>query len=99
MEIAPSLEVLANLPDHPLNRLGLGAASLGSELEEACSGLLTTLGRAGLQLRGGVRESGVYADVRGLPRKANIVPATVAAGELTALRGRRVAVVGIPAVR
>jgi len=98
MEIAPPLEQLARLPDHPFNRLGMDAAKLGAELEEACAGLVSALGRSGLQLRGGPRETGTYADVRGRPRTANIVPATVAGGELTALRGRRVAVVGVPAI-
>lgn len=98
MEIAPSLEPLRGRPEHPLQRLGMDAAKLGAELDEACSGWIATLGRAGLELRGGPRETGTYADVRGAPRTANVVPATVAGGELKALRGRRVAVVGIPAV-
>lgn len=98
MEVAPALDVLARRPEHPLNRLGMDAATLGAELAEAAASLVATLGRAGLKLAGAAGESGVYADVRGVPRVANIVPATVAPGELTALRGRRVAVVGIPAV-
>ncbi len=98
MEIAPALDVLARLPDHPLNRLGMDAAALGAELEEACAGLLAVMARSGLELRGGVRESGAYADVRGTPWTANIVPASVAPGELSKLRGRRVAVIGVPDV-
>ena len=98
MEIAPAAEVLAATPAHPLQRLGMDRATLGAELDESCAWLQAVLGRAGLELRGGARESGTYADVRGMPRTANLVPATVARGELLALRGRRVAVVGDPAI-
>jgi glycerol-3-phosphate dehydrogenase subunit B len=98
MEIAPQLDVLVHLPHHPLNRLGMDAPKLAAELEEACAGFVAALGRAGLELRGGLRDTGAYADLRGTPANANLVPATVAGGELTALRGRRVAVVGVPEV-
>jgi anaerobic glycerol-3-phosphate dehydrogenase len=40
----------------------------------------------------------LYADIHGLARPANVVPATVAGGELGALMGKRVAVIGVPDV-
>src|SRR5579871_1645411 len=98
MEIAPPLEILGTLPDHPLNRLGLDAPGLGAELDEACSTLAVALGRAGLQVVGGARDRGRYADLHGRVREAGLVPATVAPGELQGLLGKRVAVVGIPAI-
>lgn len=98
MEIAPPFDSLATLPHHPLNRLGFDRARLGAELDEAVSAFASALARAGLPLRGGLREEGVYADLHGRVRRAALVPETVAAGELGALRGRRVAVVGIPEV-
>ena len=47
---------------------------------------------------GNARRAGLYADLLGRPRPANLVPASVAPGELSNLRGRRVAVVGIEGV-
>ncbi|HEX6489252.1 MAG TPA: FAD-binding protein [Candidatus Dormibacteraeota bacterium] len=98
MEIAPELGVLAQLAHHPFHRLGMDEARLGAELEEACAWLTAALARAGLPLRGGLRERGVYADICGVPHEANFVPEAVAPGELGALRGKRVVVVGVPSV-
>lgn len=98
MEIAAPLEVLGTQPDHPLNRLGLDQPRLGAELEEACTTFSVAIGRAGLALRGGARDRGRYADLHGRVREASLVPGTVAPGELEALRGKRLAVVGVPAV-
>jgi glycerol-3-phosphate dehydrogenase subunit B len=96
MEIAGDL---TRLPaGHPLSRLGMDAMRIGSELDDACAALLSWLRRAGLELTGSARARGVYADLQGRPRPANLVPATVAPGELSALRGRRVAVIGIEGV-
>ena len=96
MEIAGDL---ARLPaGHPLSRLGMDAMGIGSELDEACAALISWLNRAGLEMAGSARARGVYADLQGRPRPANLVPATVAPGELSALRGRRVAVIGIEGV-
>ena len=98
MEITPEPERLIQLPDHPFNRLGLDATRLVAELDESCRQLAAVLGREGLELRGGAGERGRYADLHGRPHEAQLVPAAVAGGELTKLRGRRVAVVGIPGV-
>jgi anaerobic glycerol-3-phosphate dehydrogenase len=40
----------------------------------------------------------LYADIHGLARGANLVPSSVAGGELGALMGKRVAVIGVPEV-
>ena len=96
MEIAGEL---ARLPEgHPLCRLGMDAMGIGSELDDALSALVSWLQRAGLELVGNARRAGLYADLLGRPRPANLVPASVAPGELSNLRGRRVAVVGIEGV-
>ncbi|HEX6348649.1 MAG TPA: FAD-binding protein [Candidatus Dormibacteraeota bacterium] len=96
MEIAGDL---GRLPaGHPLCRLGMDAMRIGSELDDAQSALVSWLQRAGLELVGSARRAGLYADLLGRPRSANLVPAGVAPGELSALRGRRVAVVGIAGV-
>src|SRR5207247_4993161 len=41
---------------------------------------------------------GLYSDIHGLARPANVVPESVAPGELGALSGKRVAVIGVPQV-
>jgi glycerol-3-phosphate dehydrogenase subunit B len=51
-----------------------------------------------LPFEGTWRTVGQYADIHGLARPANLVPATVRGGELRALMGKRVAVIGIPEV-
>jgi anaerobic glycerol-3-phosphate dehydrogenase len=56
------------------------------------------LEKDGLKVEGGWRSRGLYSDIHGLARPGNLVPATVAPGELQALTGRRVAVVGVAEV-
>jgi anaerobic glycerol-3-phosphate dehydrogenase len=53
------------------------------------------LEKDGLKFEGGWRTRGLYADIHGIARPANLVPATVAPGELRALSGHRVAVIGV----
>jgi glycerol-3-phosphate dehydrogenase subunit B len=96
MELAGDL---AQLPaGHPLCRLGMDAMDIGSELDDACAALVSWLQRAGLEVVGSARTRGLYADLHGRPRPANLVPASVAGGELAGLRGRRVAVIGIEGI-
>src|SRR5207253_2254262 len=47
---------------------------------------------------GAWRSRGLYADIHGIARPANVVPESVAPGELGALSGKRVAVIGVPEV-
>ncbi len=90
---------LGTLPAaHPLARLELDAFQLGSALDAALDAFAVGLRQAGLELSGSWRTSGSFADLHGRPRTASMVPAVVAGGELTALRGRRVAVVGFDRV-
>lgn len=96
MELAGDLARLP--PGHPLCRLGMDAIGIGSALDDACSALISWLQRSGLEVTGSARGHGLYADLHGRPRPANLVPASVAGGELAGLRGRRVAVVGIEGV-
>ena len=98
MEVVDDLDAVLRMPHHPFARLGTDAVGLASELDVAVSTLLLALGKEGLKFEGGWRTRGLYADVHGLARPANVVPATVAAGELGRLRGKRVAVVGITQV-
>jgi glycerol-3-phosphate dehydrogenase subunit B len=99
MEIVDDLEsILEAQPHHPFARLGLDAVRLATELDTAVQALHLALEKGGLKLEGGWRTRGLYADIHGLARPANLVPATVAGGELRALAGRRVAVVGVPQV-
>jgi glycerol-3-phosphate dehydrogenase subunit B len=99
MEVVDDLEsVLAKEPHHPFTRLGLDSVRLSTELDAAISSLLLALEKDGLKFEGGWRTRGLYADIHGLARPANLVPATVAGGELRALVGKRVAVVGVPEV-
>jgi glycerol-3-phosphate dehydrogenase subunit B len=99
MEIATDLEtLLAKDPNHPFSRLELDAVRIGGELDDACGALQSLLDRVGLPFRGSWRRSGIYADLHGFPRPAGLVPSTVAPGELSALRGRRVAVAGFDQV-
>ena len=71
---------------------------LASELDVAVQALLFALEKDGLKVEGRWRTRGLYADIHGLARPGNLVPSTVAPGELQALMGRRVAVVGIAEV-
>ena len=99
MEIAPDLEeVMANEPYHPFTRLYRDHLKLGADLEQVTAALVAQLGRAGLPVAGDGRRPGRYPDLHGIPRSAHLVPATVAAGELSSLRGRHVAVASVEGV-
>ena len=99
MEIVDNLEsILESQPHHPFTRLGLDAVRIASELDAAVQAIHVALEKDGLKFEGGWRDRGLYADIHGLARPANLVPATVAGGELGTLAGRRVAVVGVPQV-
>ena len=99
MEIVDDLDsLLATQPHHPFTRLGLDAVRIATELDTAVQAIHLALEKGGLKFEGGWRSRGLYADIHGLARPANLVPATVAGGELRALAGRRVAVVGVPQV-
>jgi anaerobic glycerol-3-phosphate dehydrogenase len=99
MEIVEDLDaVLASQPHHPITRLGLDAVRLATELDGAIQALRLALEKEGLKFEGGWRTRGLYADIHGLARPANLVPETVAPGELRALSGHRVAVIGVAQV-
>src|ERR1700686_3561211 len=99
MEIVDDLDaILRTQPHHPFTRLGLDAVRIATELDTAIPSVHLALEKSGLKFEGGWKNRGIYADIHGLARPANLVPATVAGGELGALAGRRVAVVGVPQV-
>ena len=99
MEVVDDLELLLRTePHHPFTRLGFDALRLATELDTAIQSLQLALEKDGMKLEGTWRTRGRYADIHGVARPANIVPASVARGELAALGGRRVAVVGVPEV-
>ena len=98
MEIVDDVDSILRSPHHPVARLGLDAVGLATELDAAISTLQLALAKEGLNFEGSWRSQGVYADIHGLARPGNVVPATVAKGELGALTGKRVAVIGIPQV-
>jgi anaerobic glycerol-3-phosphate dehydrogenase len=98
MEIVDDLDAILRSPHHPLARLGMDAVGLATELDAAVSTLALALGKEGLKFEGSWRSRGLYADIHGLARPANLVPDTVARGELGALSGKRVAVIGVPEV-
>jgi anaerobic glycerol-3-phosphate dehydrogenase len=99
MEIVDDLEsMLRTQPDHPLTRLGLDSVGMATELDAAISTLQLALAKEGLKFEGGWRARGLYSDIHGLARPANVVPETVARGELGALTGKRVAVIGVPEI-
>lgn len=99
MEIIDNLEaILEYQPHHPITRLGLDSVRLSTELDTAIQALQLALEKEGLTFEGSWRTRGLYADVHGLARHANLVPASVAAGELRALNGKRLAVVGVKEV-
>jgi anaerobic glycerol-3-phosphate dehydrogenase len=96
MEVVEDLETLLKTqPHHPFARLGMDSVRIATELDTAIASLLLALARDGLKVEGGWRERGLYSDIHGLARPANLVPATVAPGELRALSGRRLLVVGV----
>jgi anaerobic glycerol-3-phosphate dehydrogenase len=99
MEIVDDLDsILRSEPHHPISRLGLDSVRLATELDGAIQALRLALEKEGLKFEGGWRTRGVYSDIHGLARPANLVPETVAAGELGGLSGHRVAVIGIQQV-
>jgi len=99
MEVVDDLEaILKTQPHHPFTRLGLDSVRLSLELDAAIQSLLLALEKDGLKVEGAWRARGRYSDIHGLARPGNLVPATVAPGELQALIGRRVAVVGVEEV-
>ena len=99
MEVVDDLDIiLKTQPHHPFTRLGLDGVRLSSELDQAIQALLLALEKDGLKVEGTWRTRGTYADIHGIARPGNLVPATVAAGELQALVARRVAVVGVEEV-
>jgi len=99
MEVIDDLEaILEHQPHHPITRLGLDSVRLSTELDTAIQALRLALEKEGLKFEGTWRTRGLYADVHGLARAANLVPASVAGGELRALNGKRLAVVGIKEV-
>ena len=96
MEIVDDLEaLLESEPHHPFSRLRLDVVRLSTELDSAVPALLLALEKDGLKVEGAWRSRGAYADIHGLARPANLVPTTVAGGELKGLVGRRVTVVGV----
>jgi glycerol-3-phosphate dehydrogenase subunit B len=99
MEVVDDLDlILKTQPHHPFTRLGMDAVRIATELDTAIQALHLALEKGGLKFEGGWRARGLYADIHGLARPGNLVPATVAGGELGALAGRRLAVVGVPQV-
>jgi len=99
MEVVDDLDViLKTQPHHPFTRLGLDGVRLSVELDQAIQALLLALEKDGLKVEGTWRTRGAYADIHGIARPGNLVPATVAAGELQALVARHVAVVGVEEV-
>jgi anaerobic glycerol-3-phosphate dehydrogenase len=99
MEIVDNLDsILTTQPHHPMTRLGIDAVGLATELDNAVTTLQVALAKEGLPFEGSWRTLGHYSDIHGLMRPANVVPATVRGGELRALMGKRVAVIGIPEV-
>jgi glycerol-3-phosphate dehydrogenase subunit B len=98
MEIVDDIDSILGSPHHPLARLGMDVVGLATELDAAVSSLQLALGKEGLKFEGSWRMRGLYSDIHGLARPANIVPESVAPGELGALSGKRVAVIGVPQV-
>jgi anaerobic glycerol-3-phosphate dehydrogenase len=99
MDIVDDLDsILRGQPNHPLSRLGLDPVGLATELDAAVSTIQLALAKDGLKFEGSWRSRGLYADIHGLARAANVIPDTVARGELGALSGKRVAVIGVPEV-
>lgn len=99
MEIVDDVDaILRTEPHHPFSRLGIDSVGLATELDAAVSNLQLALGKEGLRFEGAWRTRGLYSDVHGIARPGNVVPETVARGELGALTGKRVAVIGVAEV-
>jgi glycerol-3-phosphate dehydrogenase subunit B len=99
MELVADLDsILKSEPHHPFSRLGMDSVRLAHELDTVVHLLMLALEKSGLKFEGGWRTRGLYADIHGIARPGNLVPATVAGGELGALVGRRVTVIGIKEV-
>jgi glycerol-3-phosphate dehydrogenase subunit B len=98
MEIVDDLEAVLRQSHHPITRLGMDSVRLATELDTSINTLQLALEKEGLKLEGTWRTRGLYADVHGLARPGNLVPASVAAGELRALSGKRVVVIGVKEV-
>jgi glycerol-3-phosphate dehydrogenase subunit B len=99
MEVIDDLQaVLDHQPHHPITRLGLDSVRLATELDTAIHALTLALEKEGLKFEGSWRTLGLYADIHGLARPANLVPASVAAGELHSLSGKPLAVIGVKEV-
>jgi anaerobic glycerol-3-phosphate dehydrogenase len=99
MEIVDDIDALLKAEaNHPFTRLKLDPVRLATELDTAIPAMLLALEKDGLKLEGTWRARGRYADVHGLARPGNIVPASVVPGELRALAGHRVLVVGVSEV-
>ena len=99
MEIVDDVDsILQSQPHHPLARLGMDSVGLATELDAAVSNLQLALAREGLRFEGRWRERGLYSDIHGVARSGSVVPETVARGELGALSGKRVAVIGVPEI-
>lgn len=96
MELCGDLSDLAGRePHHPFARLGQEPARLAATMDAACLTMRQSLDHAGLSLCGDWRTLGRYMDLNGTVRPAQLVPDSVAPGELAGLAGRQVAVVGI----
>ena len=95
MEVIDDVDAVLRQANHPITRLGLDAVRLATELDTAIRTLQLALEKEGLKFEGTWRTRGLYADVHGLARPGNLVPASVAGGELRALNGKRVAVIGV----
>ena len=74
MEIVDDLESVLRSSHHPLARLGMDAVGLAAELDAAVSALQLALGKEGLKFEGAWRSRGLYADIHGIARPANVVP-------------------------
>jgi glycerol-3-phosphate dehydrogenase subunit B len=99
MEVVDDLDsILKSEPHHPFSRLAMDSVRLAHELDTAVHLLLLALEKAGLKFEGGWRTRGLYADIHGIARPGNLVPTTVAGGELRALVGRHVTVIGVKEV-
>ena len=99
MEIISGLDQIPTRDrHHPLARLGLDPVRLTAEMDDAVQAVVAALARGGLRMTGDWRRPRSYADIHGMPRPAALVPDTVAAGELGALHGRRVAVVDVAGI-